>query len=83
MKRNMVEAHIINQHLMRTIAALEWKQVIEYGKAKLKSVLIENQEVKTIASFANKSSVYSYKIALKWSINALRISITFSRLTAR
>jgi kinesin family protein 5 len=48
MKRNMVEAHIINQHLMRTIAALEWKQVIEYGKAKLKSVLIENQE-KTIS----------------------------------
>jgi hypothetical protein len=33
---------------MRTIAALEWKQVIEYGKAKLKSVLIENQE-KTIS----------------------------------
>ncbi|KRX06862.1 P-loop containing nucleoside triphosphate hydrolase [Pseudocohnilembus persalinus] len=32
-------AHIINQHLVRTINALEWKQVIEYGKYKMNSNL--------------------------------------------
>jgi kinesin family protein 5 len=30
-------SHIINQHLIRIIAALEWKQLIEYGKSKLRS----------------------------------------------
>ena len=30
-------ASIVNQHLERIIAALEWKQIIEYGKAKIKS----------------------------------------------
>lgn len=35
---------IINQHLERTIAALEWKQIIEYGKAKIKSNYMKMQE---------------------------------------
>ena len=37
-------AFIINQHLERTISALEWKQVIEYGKAKIKSYYTKMQE---------------------------------------
>jgi len=39
LKQYLIKSHIINQHLERTISALEWKQTIEYGKAKLKSSL--------------------------------------------
>ena len=34
----------MNKHLERTIAALEWKQIIEYGKAKIKSNYTKMQE---------------------------------------
>ena len=37
-------ASIINQHLERTISVLEWKQIIEYGKAKIKSFYTKMQE---------------------------------------
>ena len=45
----MYRANIINQHLESTIEALEWKQIIEYGKAKIKSKkcqLIEDLNVR-------------------------------------
>ncbi|KAL4478852.1 hypothetical protein ABPG72_009678 [Tetrahymena utriculariae] len=37
-------SHILNQNLLRTINALEWKQIIEYGKSKLKSDQIQIQK---------------------------------------
>lgn len=43
----LTEAHIINQHLVRTIAAMECKLLLEAGYGKIKAVMLGNQE-KTI-----------------------------------
>lgn len=43
LKKGLINAHIINQNLIRTISALEWKQIIEYGKSQLKNNIIKIQ----------------------------------------
>ena len=44
LKQQLLQSSIINQHLERTISALEWKQILEYGKAKIKSNYTKMQE---------------------------------------
>ncbi|KAL4441328.1 hypothetical protein ABPG74_013623 [Tetrahymena malaccensis] len=48
LKKQLIDSHVLNQNLLRTINALEWKQVIEYGKSKLKSdqIQIQRKQIK-------------------------------------
>jgi hypothetical protein len=50
---------IINRHLERIVAALEWKQIIEYGKAKIKSNLtrVQDKQIKNMEEVLEKASV--------------------------
>ncbi|KAL4488453.1 hypothetical protein ABPG72_013021 [Tetrahymena utriculariae] len=62
LKKQLFNSHLINQHLARTINALEWKQIIEYGKAKMKSILnkIQTKHIQKLEQVINEAN-YNYK----------------------
>lgn len=59
LKQQLIQCMIINKHLERVIAALEWKQIIEYGKAKIKSNYTKMQEkhIKNIETVLEKAAI--------------------------
>ena len=50
---------IINQNLERTITALEWKQILEYGKAKIKSetLKIQTKHISNLEKILEKARI--------------------------
>jgi kinesin family protein 5 len=59
LKQQLYQCMIINKHLERVIAALEWKQIIEYGKAKIKSNYTKMQErqIRNIEKVLEKAAI--------------------------
>lgn len=59
LKQQLIQSMVINKHLERVIAALEWKQIIEYGKAKIKfnHARVLEKQVKNIERVLDKASV--------------------------
>jgi kinesin family protein 5 len=59
LKQQLYQCMIINKHLERVVAALEWKQIIEYGKAKIKSNYTKMQErqIRNIEKVLEKAAI--------------------------
>jgi len=59
----------VNKHLERVIAALEWKQMIQYGKANIKLSEANMQEnyIKNLEQVLDKSFVSYQKLRTRFS----------------
>ena len=76
---------IINQNLERTITALEWKQILEYGKAKIKSetMKIQSKYISNLEKVLEKARISHQQLrnrveTVEYESNALREKIMHS-----
>lgn len=76
---------IINQNLERTITALEWKQILEYGKAKIKSetMKIQTRYIINLEKILEKARISHQQLrnrveAVEFESNALREKLMHS-----
>jgi hypothetical protein len=59
LRHQLLQTCVMNKHLERTIAALEWKQIIEYGKAKIKSnfTLMQEKHIANLEKVLEKAKI--------------------------
>lgn len=64
---------IINKHLERVVSALEWKQIIEYGKARIQSDYIAMQEkyIENIEKVLEKAAISHQQLKNRYLIHDL------------
>ncbi|EAR93873.2 kinesin motor catalytic domain protein (macronuclear) [Tetrahymena thermophila SB210] len=67
LKKQLIDSHILNQNLLRTVNALEWKQIIEYGKSKLKSdqIQIQRKQIKHLENVLEEVTENHKELRLK------------------
>ncbi|EGR28519.1 kinesin motor domain protein, partial [Ichthyophthirius multifiliis] len=60
-------SHIMNQNLLRTISALEWKQIIDYGKTQLKNnvIRIQTKHIKCLEKVIDECTQNSKDLRIK------------------
>ena len=76
---------IINQNLERTITALEWKQILEYGKAKIKSetLKIQTKHISNLEKILEKARISHQQLrnrveTVEYESNSLREKLMHS-----
>jgi len=55
---------IVNHHLQRVISTLEWKQIIEFAKARIKSsyTKLQDQQIANMEKVLDKSAISHQKL---------------------